>query len=234
MARVFFVRHGQASFTAADYDQLSPLGAEQSRLLGDWFSQCGWPVHHVAAGGLKRHLQTAEGFFEAYPGLPAWRERLLRLDGMNEFNHLDLFERWNTMNAPASGGKRVFGQMSDAEFDVLWPQAILRWAEGKNDDDYAEAWTVFSQRCFDAFQAVADLAQSGENAIIFTSGGPICAICQHILGLSAAQMVRLIWEIKNSSVTTLRRRDDGGFSITTINALAHLDRTGRAELLTMK
>ena len=35
MSRIVLVRHGQASFWAAEYDQLSPLGIEQSRLLGE-------------------------------------------------------------------------------------------------------------------------------------------------------------------------------------------------------
>ena len=34
MSVVLLVRHGQASFGAEDYDRLSALGEEQSRLLG--------------------------------------------------------------------------------------------------------------------------------------------------------------------------------------------------------
>ena len=34
MSRILLVRHGQASLGAADYDQLSDLGEEQSRILG--------------------------------------------------------------------------------------------------------------------------------------------------------------------------------------------------------
>ena len=34
MSLLLLVRHGQASWGAADYDDLSPLGVEQSALLG--------------------------------------------------------------------------------------------------------------------------------------------------------------------------------------------------------
>ena len=34
MSRILLVRHGQASFGADDYDDLSPTGHEQSRVLG--------------------------------------------------------------------------------------------------------------------------------------------------------------------------------------------------------
>ena len=37
MGMLYLVRHGQASFGAADYDQLSELGARQCEALGRWF-----------------------------------------------------------------------------------------------------------------------------------------------------------------------------------------------------
>ena len=38
MSRLFVIRHGQASFLADDYDQLSPLGEEQGRALGAYWA----------------------------------------------------------------------------------------------------------------------------------------------------------------------------------------------------
>ena len=38
MGTIYLVRHGQASFGSDDYDQLSPLGEEQSWHLGQWLS----------------------------------------------------------------------------------------------------------------------------------------------------------------------------------------------------
>src|ERR1700740_634212 len=42
MGRLFLVRHAQASFLSQNYDQLSPLGGTQARLLGQY-----WAQHHV-------------------------------------------------------------------------------------------------------------------------------------------------------------------------------------------
>ena len=39
MAELFLVRHGQASFGADDYDQLSGLGEQQSFWLGQYFAE---------------------------------------------------------------------------------------------------------------------------------------------------------------------------------------------------
>ena len=37
MAAIYLIRHGQASFWKADYDQLSHKGTEQSELLGKYW-----------------------------------------------------------------------------------------------------------------------------------------------------------------------------------------------------
>ena len=47
VSRILLVRHGQASFGAADYDNLSPTGHEQSRVLG---ARSGGPRDHCRRG----------------------------------------------------------------------------------------------------------------------------------------------------------------------------------------
>lgn len=47
MGTLYLVRHGQASFGADDYDQLSPLGQRQSVRLGEYLrgataTRCAW------------------------------------------------------------------------------------------------------------------------------------------------------------------------------------------------
>ena len=41
MGTLYLVRHGQASFGADDYDQLSELGHKQSVRLGEYFAHKG-------------------------------------------------------------------------------------------------------------------------------------------------------------------------------------------------
>ena len=45
LAELTLVRHGQASFGAANYDQLSDLGMQQSRWLGEYFAAIGAETH---------------------------------------------------------------------------------------------------------------------------------------------------------------------------------------------
>ena len=56
MSKILLVRHGQASFGAADYDNLSPTGHEQSRVLGAALA-----IHTVEARHASwiRHLNGA-------------------------------------------------------------------------------------------------------------------------------------------------------------------------------
>ena len=61
MGTLYLVRHGQASFGAQDYDQLSELGQRQSQRLGEYFQHKGLRFGQVLTGTLKRHQQTLAG-----------------------------------------------------------------------------------------------------------------------------------------------------------------------------
>src|SRR5262249_60411710 len=66
MSVLVLVRHGQASFLESDYDKLSPLGEQQSRILGSF-----WAEHHIGfdevlTGPRIRQIRTAEMAAEAY------------------------------------------------------------------------------------------------------------------------------------------------------------------------
>ncbi|WP_147487773.1 histidine phosphatase family protein, partial [Burkholderia pseudomallei] len=61
MTELLLIRHAQASFDAADYDCLSPLGDEQSARLGAWMARGARRPALIATGTLRRHAQTADG-----------------------------------------------------------------------------------------------------------------------------------------------------------------------------
>ena len=81
MGTLYLVRHGQASFGAADYDQLSDLGQRQCERLGAWFKANGIAFDAVLSGTLKRHAQSLAAI-EA--GLGARHDALV-LPGLNEY-----------------------------------------------------------------------------------------------------------------------------------------------------
>ena len=64
METLYLVRHGQASFGADDYDQLSALGQRQSVRLGEYFKSKGVTFSAAMTGTLKRQTQTFAGICE--------------------------------------------------------------------------------------------------------------------------------------------------------------------------
>ena len=75
MSSILLVRHGQASFGAADYDDLSPTGHEQSRVLGAALAARGVGADLVVAGEMRRHAQTAASLLDGAGWAPARRDR---------------------------------------------------------------------------------------------------------------------------------------------------------------
>jgi phosphohistidine phosphatase SixA len=82
MGTLYLVRHGQASFGADDYDQLSELGQAQSVRLGAWFARQGIRFYGLIAGTLRRHKQTLAGILQ---GMNQGGEHLA-WDGLNEYD----------------------------------------------------------------------------------------------------------------------------------------------------
>lgn len=66
MSKLYLVRHGQASFMTDDYDRLSPIGVQQSRLLGDYWGKRGLTFNKLFVGPLRRHQQTFTAFADGY------------------------------------------------------------------------------------------------------------------------------------------------------------------------
>ena len=80
MGTLYLVRHGQASFGAADYDQLSARGREQGVRLGEHWRARGMQFDAVITGTLRRHTQTLEGIAEGLQITP----EVLQLPGLKD------------------------------------------------------------------------------------------------------------------------------------------------------
>src|SRR5690348_12748107 len=65
MAVLYLIRHGQASFGLKDYDKLSELGEQQSRVLGESLRDRVPAIDLVVSGAMERHKQTAAIALEA-------------------------------------------------------------------------------------------------------------------------------------------------------------------------
>ncbi|HSW11499.1 MAG TPA: histidine phosphatase family protein [Solimonas sp.] len=235
MGQIFLVRHGQASFGAADYDNLSELGVEQSRILGRWFSQCGLSFDRVVLGGLRRHRQTAEACLAQMADVPPAADWVVD-PGLDEYDHVEVLDRVRselTGRAAAKEFAVVHQENPRRAFQQMFEIAMDRWMSGKYDHEYRETWSAFRTRCTGSVQRLVDDAEPSRRAVVFTSGGPITTIVQELLGLSDARAATLNWTLANSSVTRLLHQP-GLVTLSTLNSYAHLEQLRDAKLITYR
>lgn len=233
MAAIYLIRHGQASFGKADYDQLSDKGSKQAELLGKHWQSMPEP-DKIYAGDLLRHGQTLENFLIGYQG----KNSCVTLhSGFNEFNHVELLTcydpKWKNFAQMAVS----IGQQTGANkvFQIEFAQALERWIGGKCDSDYKESWPQFQKRCVSALQDVINQELSSKRKVnnnkgtqeicIFTSGGAIAVIIQHILGLSDEKALVVNQQLRNTSVTKLLYSKNN-INIDYLNNYGHLTLAG--------
>ncbi len=237
MASLYLVRHGQASFGAEDYDQLSELGVTQSGLLGDWMQSCQLLPDKVVVGGMKRHAQTAEACLNwLAPETSIHQPENWVVDpGFAEFDHQDVLVKFQPECATRAGLASLIAQHPEPRkaFQQLFSQAVTRWVSGEHDRDYVETWPAFQQRCQTALAELMASAGEARNIWVFTSGGPISAMLQPLLGIPDARIFDLNWMLLNTGVTRLLF-GKGRTSVSYFNAVGHLELAQDSNLLTYR
>lgn len=223
---LLLVRHGQASYGAADYDNLSERGQLQSRRLGEWLVRGGHRFGVVVVGGMRRHRQTAEGIAEAFAARGLSLPAPVADDGFAEFDHQAVFGAYLARDpehpiavASRSGQPRDVGAMLQA--------ALLAWAR----DELAglpESWSAFGQRVQSAGDRLEALAGDGE-ALVLSSGGVISRLAQMALDVPDTRAVELNLSLRNSALSEFHPHG-GRLRLGSWNALPHLH--GERELWT--
>lgn len=212
MSQVLLVRHGQASWGSDDYDVLSPLGEQQSHVLGEALAARGVRPDVVVRGSMRRHRQTAE---HAVAGA-GWDADVVADEGWNEFDHLQMLSLH-----PASFGEGE--ELTRAQFQRWFEEATLRWVGGGNEEDYDESFAAFGTRVDAALRRTVEALGSKATAVVFTSGGPVSWVATSLLGGGADVWTQLNPVTVNSSVTkvVVGRR---GSTLVSFNDHAHLER----------
>ncbi|MGQ0700427.1 MAG: histidine phosphatase family protein [Panacagrimonas sp.] len=226
MSAIYLIRHGQASFGAADYDQLSKLGHEQASVLGASLQARLPSVPRIVCGSMKRHRQTAEACLSAMNRPVEWTEDA----DCNEYDHTEIVDRF--MDRQAWGAALNAAKDRGQAFEELFRQGMTRWQNGDHDAEYAQPWPAFRERCLRAVDKVAASLEPSETALVFTSGGVITAVAQSLLDFPLARFPAINWRIANCGITKLVRGSSGLF-LSTLNDHAHFEGTS-ARLLTYR
>ena len=214
MSQILLVRHGQASWGSDDYDVLSPLGEKQSHVLGEALAARGIVPDLVVRGAMRRHRQTAE---QAAAGA-GWSTEIVEDGGWNEFDHVQMLSMH-----PASYGEGE--ELSRAEFQKWFEEAMLRWTGGDYDEDYDESFAAFGARVDAALRRTVERLEPDQTAVVFTSGGPISWTATSLLGGATEIWTQLNPVTVNSSVSkvVVGRR---GATMVSFNEHSHLEAAG--------
>lgn len=214
MAELLIVRHGQASFGADDYDNLSEVGHEQSRLAGEALREAGWEPDRLVTGTLRRQKDTLKSMgFDAAPEEHA---------GLNEYDFHNLLAVKFDGDVPdAVRGERK------THFRTL-RETILEW-QGGGLHGAKESWRDFETRVENARQFATDT--DARRVLVVSSGGPIGQLVARALGAPDAQMMELNLQVKNTSMTRFVFSGPR-FFLHEFNATPHLAPIDRAQLLT--
>jgi broad specificity phosphatase PhoE len=222
MAELFLVRHGQASIESDNYDQLSSLGHQQSRWLGEYFAERGLVFDRIITGQMVRHRETAEGVLAGF-GKPSFA-----LETTADWDEFD-FDRLISQFLTEYPTFRLADDVPRSARYGLLKQALEHWAAGKLQGELPESWAEFEGRLTRQLDALQSQS-SREKVLVISSGGAIAMALRLILMSPPSMMVKLNLQTRNASLSHCYF-NSSGFSLSSFNAVPHLDTSERRELI---
>ena len=220
MGTLYLVRHGQASFGADDYDQLSAQGLRQSVRLGEYLAYKGIAFEAALTGTLRRQVQTFEGICTGLGSVPP----ALQWPSLNEYDSEALIRAVHPhpLEKPATPElyRRYFRLLRDG---------LTQWMAGVVSPSGMPSYVDFRAGVVAALDHVRQ--QHTGNVLLVSSGGPIATAVGQVLGTAPETTIELNLRIRNSAVTefvfTPKRH-----GLLTFNTLPHLDHPDHASWIT--
>jgi broad specificity phosphatase PhoE len=199
---IVLVRHGQASWGAADYDLLSPLGEVQSGVVGAALADLDPDL--VVHGSLTRQRQTAE----LASRVAGWRSPV-HVDA--DWDELDVEALMARIRPPGEGDP------DPTQFQQWFEDSTDRWTSGGHDHEYDESFPMFRARA----QAALGRLDHRRTTVVFTSGGPLAAVASTLIDAGTPTYTRLVPVFVNTSVTRILTGRRGP-TLLTLNEHTHL------------
>ena len=210
MSVLYLVRHGQASFGTDDYDRLSDLGKEQSRITGRFLAAQGIDPDRIVHGEMLRQRQTAEGLLEGMG---------LSMDahvdsGWNEYAAWELTGVLDDVDPRAKHDSKIFqGELE---------RGAARWASGEHDEDYRETYKQFTSRVERALDDAVAAMGSGQSTIVVSSAGAIAWTAARLIGGGFDQWMAFNRVTINTGITKIIT-GQSGTSLISFNDHGHQD-----------
>lgn len=233
MSTLTLIRHGQASFGADNYDQLSPLGEQQATVVGRHLETIGARCDTLLAGDMVRQQHTATLARDAWcPGAAINTDA-----AFNEYSADLLFKAYlpGVLTEDPELASRQRELFSDRKlFQRMFEAVTTKWLAGEpHQVDGFESWEAFTARVEDGLARLHRDQGRDANIALFTSGGPVAASVAQALDLSARETIRVNWSVYNASITELRSTRTG-WRLTGFNNITHLRLENNPDVITLR
>jgi broad specificity phosphatase PhoE len=196
---------------AADYDQLSPLGAQQSQRLGEHWRAQGLRFDAVITGSLKRHAQTLAGIQHSM----GTQHEALIWPSLNEYDAEAVIQAIQ----PGELVKPTTPDGYKHHFRLL-RNGLAQWMAGVVTPQGMPSYTEFVQGVTGALERIRQ--QQTGHVLLVSSGGPIATAVAQVLRASPETSIELNMRLRNSAVSEFsfspKRHSLVGF-----NSVAHLE-----------
>ena len=217
MGTLYLVRHGQASFGADNYDQLSPLGVQQCQQLGRYFLAKGRQFDALLSGTLVRQSQSLAAIVDGMGGAASAVAQLpvLQLAGLNEYDSHAVIAAVH----PLPLAKPDTPELYRHHFRLL-RQGLSAWMAGQAQPQGMPSYA----HCAAGVAAALDhvRSQCAGNVLLVSSGGPISTAVGQVLGTAPQASIELNMRIRNSAVTEFAFNPKR-HALLSFNSLTHLD-----------
>lgn len=234
MSTLLLIRHGQASYGAANYDVLSERGRDQARRLGSYFASIRQPIDALYTGPLERQRDTATLVRDAATAGGATVPAVELVPELAEYDAFNIIQRFLPRLADDAPELRPLvdgtaGNDAMRLLDRAFELAVTAWSRGDLTHDAIESYDAFTARVRAGLDRVLTAHGGGQTVAVVSSGGPISITVGLALGLGPDATMAIGRAIRNASVTELRWRSrgfawrPGEFSLYGFNHVPHLE-----------
>jgi len=236
MSEIYFIRHGQASFGADNYDRLSALGVRQAQCLAKHLAKTDKLFDAVYYGEMERQQNTAREFINHYSskGLAVLAPVVSKA-----FNEYDSFAVWHALIPEMLADEPSIAKDLDKlpgdqkAFQRVFAPLMTRWITGKYKAGGIPRWDDFTRRVRQGIEELAARHGVDKRLVVFTSGGPISVAVQIALGLSNKKALEISWQLLNASITRIKYNSHG-MMLAGFNEVAHLELAGAEGFITYR
>ena len=243
MSTLYLIRHGQASYGAADYDVLSSLGARQSGELGRYLARTRTTLDALYAGPLRRQRDTASLLADAARDAGAVLPEVQIIDELAEYDGFSIIQRFLPMLVEQHPELRPLldgtaGADAMRLLDRAFEVGVSAWSNGRIVHDEIEGFDAFTARVRRGLDRVMGEHGGGRRVAVVSSGGPISIAVGLALGLGPDATMAIGRAVRNASISEVRWRSrgfewrPGQLSLYGFNHVAHLEHD--ADLITYR